>query len=152
MSKRNLIVSEETAKVVDLHTEFQQWDNKLIGCIREQHGEDGFGDVYGHVMPHLKAVYDVLRYEIGHSMESQIDVNIKPVMVEESKSGKVNEEMFLMCTSVLLAKECLEDIEEIKDGNEYVERMLEAHKHLTEAVEIFEAHKESDNKSEEDKV
>ena len=42
--------------------------------------------------------------------------------------------------SVMLAKECLEDIEEVEDGKEYTARFLEAYNHLTEAVDIYTEH------------
>lgn len=54
-----------------------------------------------------------------------------------NERNKTSDDVFLMCASVMLAKESLEDIEDIKDGKEYAERMLEAHRHLTEAVETY---------------
>lgn len=130
--ERKITVGIETAKAIDLHTEFNQWSTKFARFIEERHGEDGFASVYGHVSPHLKALYDVLRYELGLSIEIDRDMDAG----EQEQHQGVNDETFLMTSSVILAKQCLEDIEEVNDGKEFVERMMEAHRHLTEAIEI----------------
>ena len=139
---KKINVGTETAKAIDLHTEFNQWSTKFARFIEEQHGEDGFASVYGHVSPHLKALLDVLRYELGLSIE--IDRDMGAGEQEQEQHQGVNDETFLMCASVTLAKQCLEDIEEVNDGKEYVERMKEAHRHLFEAMEIYSKHEESE--------
>lgn len=140
--ERKITVGIETAKAIDLHTEFNQWSTKFARFIEQQHGEDGFASVYDHVSPHLKALYDVLRYEIGLGIE--IDRDMDAGEQEQEQHQGVNKETFLMTSSVILAKQCLEDIEEVNDGKEFVERMMEAHRHLTEAIEIYNTHEESE--------
>lgn len=140
--ERQITVGVETAKAIDLHTEFNQWSTKFARFIEERHGEDGFASVYGHVSPHLKALYDVLRYEIGLGIE--IDRDMDAGEQEQEQHQGVNKETFLMTSSVILAKQCLEDIEEVNDVKEFVERMMEAHRHLTEAIEIYNTHEESE--------
>lgn len=140
--ERKFIVGTETAKVIDLHTEFNQWSTKFARFIEGRHGEDGFASVYSHVDPHLKALYDVLRYELGLSIE--IDRDMGAGEQEQEQHQGVNDETFLMTSSVILAQQCLEDIEEVNDGKEFVERMMEAHRHLTEAIEIYNTHSESE--------
>ena len=139
--ERKITVGTETAKVLDLQTEFQLWSVKFTRFVEQQHG-DGFASVYSHVDPHLKALYDVLRYELGLSIE--IDRDMAADEQEQEQHQGVNDETFLMCASVTLAKQCLEDIEEVNDGKEYVERMKEAHRHLSEAMEIYNKHEESE--------
>lgn len=138
--EKKIIVGTETAKVLDLQTEFQQWSIKFTRFVEQQHG-DGFASVYSHVDPHLKALYDVLRYELGLSIE--IDRDMAASEEQEEHQG-VNDEALLMTSSVILAQQCLEDIEEVNDGKEFVERMMEAHRHLTEAIEIYNTHCESE--------
>lgn len=140
--ERKITVGIETAKAIDLHTEFNQWSTKFDRFIEARHGEDGFASVYGHVSPHLKALYDVLRYEIGLGIE--IDRDMDAGEQEQEQHQGVNKETFLMSASVILAKQCLEDIEEVNNGKEFVERMMEAHRHLTEAIEIYNTHSDSE--------
>lgn len=139
--ERKITVGTETAKVLDLQTEFQLWSSKFARFVEQQHG-DGFASVYSHVDPHLKALYDVLRYELGLSIE--IDRDMDAGEPEQEEHQVVNKETFLMTSSVILAKQCLEDIEKVDDGKEFVERMMEAHRHLTEAIEIYNTHEESE--------
>lgn len=153
MSTRKLVVGNETARAIGLRDEFQQWENKLIDVIREQHGDDSFGDIYGHIKQPLTAIYDLLRYEVGLAIEVDADMGLGLQESEEDEEHpKVNDNAFLMCTSVTLAKDCLEDIEECKDGQKYIKRMYEAHKHLTEAIETYEAHGEQSGKSKSDQL
>lgn len=141
--ERKITVGTETAKVLDLQTEFQLWSDKFTRFIEQRHG-DGFASVYSHVDPHLKALYDVLRYELGLSIEIDRDMDAGEQEQEQEEHQVVNKETFLMTSSVILAQQCLEDIEEVNDGKEFVERMMEAHRHLTEAIEIYNTHEESE--------
>lgn len=139
--ERKITVGTETAKVLDLQTEFQQWSDKFTRFVEQRH-EDGFASAYAHFSHHMKGLYDVLRYELGLSIE--IDRDMDAGKQEQEEHQVVNKETFLMTSSVILAKQCLEDIEEVNDGKEFVERMMEAHRHLTDAIEIYNTHEESE--------
>lgn len=83
--ERKITVGTETAKAIDLHTEFVQWSDKFARFIEERHGEDGFASVYTHASPHIKALCDVLRYEVGLGIEIDRDMD-----AGEKQEPKVN--------------------------------------------------------------
>lgn len=62
--ERKFIVGNETAKAINMHIAFQEWEDGLIEFLEAQRGED-MGIRYNEYKPHLGAIYKLLCGEIG---------------------------------------------------------------------------------------
>lgn len=75
--ERKFIVGNETAKAINMHIAFQEWEDDLIEFLEAQRGED-MGIRYNEYKPHLGAIYKLLCGEIGCVIATHVNTTTMP--------------------------------------------------------------------------
>lgn len=75
--ERKFIVGNETAKAINMHIAFQEWEDGLISFLEAQRGDD-MGNRYKEYEPHLGAIYKLLCGEIGSVIATHVNTTTMP--------------------------------------------------------------------------
>lgn len=78
-NERTFVVSEDTQTIVELHMALQRWEKSILQYTRIAHGDDESDTCFRErYEPHLLNLYNSLKFEIGESVETNVDINRIP--------------------------------------------------------------------------